>query len=248
MVDFNLFKFKNYVKRENLSIAYMAIYLGLSSFMEQIGFTLVQVILNNTIKVYGAVSIYGSEIPIAAFGISSKVVGILISIIIGIGIGAGPILGYNYGAKNYDRVIRTYIYSVKISTIISILASCIFIFFPEYIVNIFGKDKSDLYFDFAVNCFRIYLSCIFVVGFQINSAMFFQAIGHPLKSIILNMSRQILLLIPLLIILPIKFGLKGLFYTGPISDVVSALITYYFITLEIKKLKNRKEGLDVTIT
>ena len=107
---------------------------------------------------------------------------------------------------------------------------------PETIISIFGKENAE-FTDFAVKCLRIYLFSIFFAGFQIVSTTYFQATGQPMKASILSMLRQLLLLIPLIIILPMFMGLDGILFSAPIADSASAVIVAFFIVPEIKKLK-----------
>jgi Na+-driven multidrug efflux pump len=191
--------------------------------------------MNNTLVHYGALSPYGEEIPLACMGIVMKINHILLSFIIGISIGAQPIIGYNYGAKDYKRVKEAYKTSVIMASAFAIVGFLIFEIFPYQIIALFGEENA-LFTEFAVKGFRIYLMFIFTAGFQILSASYFQAIGKPLKASVLSLSRQVLLLVPLLILLPRIFGLDGALYAGPTADGLSALITGYFIIKEIKGL------------
>src|SRR5699024_5764893 len=130
---------------------------------------------------------------------------ILMSVLIGIAAGSQPIIGYNYGAGNYERVKKTYLISVSIATGCALIGFCMFIFFPQSIINVFGQEEA-LYNQFALKCFRIFLMMCALNGFQIVSSTFFQAIGKPVKAAALSLSRQILFLIPMLIVLPKIFG------------------------------------------
>ncbi|WNY23820.1 Multidrug export protein MepA [Methanimicrococcus hongohii] len=217
------------------SIVKPIFYLGASSFLNQIAMMAVQIILNNTATYYGAMSIYGSEIPLAVAGVISKVSMIFISIIIGISQGGQPIAGYNYGAKNYGRVKEVFKLVVGISLVISVLSFLSFQLFPLQIIKIFG-DGSELYFDFAVRFCRIFLLMMIVVGIQPASSILFTAIGKSSKGIFLAMIRQVILLIPLLLILPIYFGIDGILYAGPISDGIAAAVAFFFVYREMKEL------------
>lgn len=211
------------------------LYLGASSCLNQLAMMVVQILLNNTATYYGGLSVYGSEIPLAVAGVISKVSMIFISIIIGIAQGGQPIAGYNYGAKNYGRVKEVFKLVVGISLAISVVSFLCFQLFPLQIIKIFG-DGSELYFEFAVRFCRIFLLMMIVVGIQPASSILFTAIGKSHKGIFLAMIRQVILLIPLLIILPIYFGIDGILYAGPIADGVSAVIAFIFIYRELKKL------------
>lgn len=237
-IDFKFLDIINEALHFNFNRAFLLVNYGASSFFTQMAITLVQICSNNTMKYYGALSKYGSDIPIASFGIAMKVSAIMVSIILGIGLGAQPILGYNYGARKFKRVLDTYKLEIKIACMVSFTAFIIFVFFPDIIIPIFGKSDKPLYNEFIRNCFRIFLFGSFLIGFQIPSSMFFQAIGKPFKSAILSMSRQVLFFIPLLLVLPTIFGIKGALFAGPIADSLAFLVTFTLIKKEINNINN----------
>ena len=212
------------------------IYLGASSFLNQIAMVFVQIFLNNTVTYYGGLSVYGSDIPLAVAGVISKVSMVFISVIIGISQGGQPIAGFNYGAKNYGRVRELFKLVIGISMVISVVSFLCFQLFPLAIIKIFG-DGSELYFDFAIRFCRIYLFMMIVIGIQPASSILFTAIGKSYKGVFLAMTRQVFLLIPLLVILPIYFGIDGVLYAGPIADGIAAAVAFIFIYRELKKLK-----------
>ena len=191
--------------------------------------------MNNSLTKYGAQSPYGQEIPLAALGIVMKVNQILISVMVGIGVGAQPIVGYNYGARNWARVKKTYLTSVVIVTICCIIGFIMFQFFPQAIINLFGQED-DLYNDFAQKCFRIFLMFCILNGFQTVSSIFFQAIGKPIYAILLSLSRQVLFMLPSLLILPRIFGLNGILFSAPVADFVAFVLAGFLIIREMKKL------------
>ena len=214
--------------------------LGISSFITQMAIVFVMATENNMLGKYGAESEFGANIPITVLGIVMKIGQILNSIIIGLAAGSQPIIGYNYGAKNYGRVKKTLkivlITSVMISTIAFILFQCI----PDKLIMIFGSQSDPKYVEFAIIAFRIYLMLCIVNGVQIPAGIFFQAIGKSAKSAIVSLSRQILILIPSMIILGHFFGIHGLLYSGPLADGVAFLIALSFLIIEFKKLNNDK--------
>ncbi len=210
--------------------------LGISSFITQMAITIVMIVMNRSLSFYGAQSIYGSEIPLSALGIVMKVNQILISIIVGIGIGSQPIIGFNYGSKNYTRVKKTYFTAIGIVTIATTMGLVLFEVFPQMIVNLFGQEEG-LYNEFALKCFRIFLMLCICNGVQITSGIFFQAIGKPLKSIIISLSRQILFFVPLALFLPKFFDIDGLLYAGPVADGVAFLVAGFLIFFEMKKIE-----------
>lgn len=209
--------------------------LGSSSFITQAALTVLNIVLNNSLKIYGAQSAYGSEIPLAAMGIVMKINSILISSILGFVIGAQPLLGYNYGAGNYERVRHTYRLTVTITFILSATANLLFIFTPGTFVAAFG-DSSHAFNEFARMAMSTYLCCIFAAGIQIPSCNYFQAVGKPLLAMMLSMTRQLLFLVPLILILPLFFGVKGILYAGPCGDLLSVSITAIFIIREMRRL------------
>ena len=210
--------------------------LGVSSFITQMSFVVVMAFENNLLKKYGALSKYGSDIPITVFGIVMKVNQILTSIIVGIAVGSQPILGYNYGAEKYDRVKNTLKRILSVSVIISIIAFILFQTIPDKLITIFGSSTDANYMEFACLAFRIYLALCIFNGVQIPSGIFFQAIGKSLNSALLSLSRQIIFLIPGMLIFGALFGVKGLLYAGPFGDGLAFVISVILLAREVKKL------------
>lgn len=209
--------------------------LGISSFITQMSIVIVMAVENNLLKNYGAQSEFGSEIPITVFGIVMKISQILNSIIIGIAAGSQPILGYNYGAKKYDRVKKTLKIVLSVSLVISTIAFILFQTIPDKLILIFGNGDSK-YMEFACLSFRIYLMLCIVNGIQIPSGIFFQAIGKSVKSAFLSSSRQVLFLIPTMITFTSIFGIKGFLYSGPVADGLAFCIAAILITIEVRSL------------
>lgn len=209
--------------------------LGISSFITQMSFVLVITIENNLLKKYGEISKFGPNIPITVLGIVMKINQILNSIIIGLAVGAQPILGYNYGARKFDRVKDTLKQTLKISLIISTIAFILFQTIPDKLIMIFGSGDA-LYMEFACMSFRIYLMLVIFNGVQIPSGIFFQAIGKPVKSIILSLSRQVLFLIPAMMMLGKLYGIKGVLYGGPVADALAFIISIILLIHETKTL------------
>lgn len=214
--------------------------LGISSFVTQMSMVFAIAIRNNILVHYGAQSKYGSDIPLATLGITMKTFSIIMSIVIGLSAGAQPILGYNYGSENYARVKKTFKIVSIISTIICILAFLIAQFFPMSIIKIFGSE-SDLYNEFAVKCMRIYLGLIPLAGIQIFSGIFFQALGYPVQSSVLSLSKQIIFQIPFTVILPIFLGIEGVLWTGPVSDFLSFVLSAILLLAYWKKIFDEKK-------
>lgn len=213
--------------------------LGISSFITEMSFVFVVAVENNLLAKYGASSKYGSEIPITVLGIVMKISQILNSIIIGIATGSQPILGYNYGAEKYDRVKKTLKVVLGLSVVVSTFAFILFQTIPHKLIAIFGSGDAN-YMEFACLAFRIYLMLCICNGIQIPSGIFFQAIGKSIKSAILSLSRQIILLIPAMIIFGQMFGLMGVLYAGPIADGIAFVIAGILLIFEVNSLKKRK--------
>lgn len=214
-------------------------FLGASNCLNQVAICLVQIVMNNSLTHYGELSAFGPDIPLSSFGVVMKVNSIFISFFVGINQGTQPILGYNYGAKNYERVTETYKKSLLINVIVASVSLVTFQLFPKYIISIFGNGDA-LYFEFATKVMRIFLSMIIAVGIQFVSSNFFASIGQPFKGVILSFTRQIMFVIPLMLILPIFIGVDGIIFAGPISDLLSCLIAIFFIVREFKKINKLK--------
>ena len=233
-ITFNRYSFNLY--SENV---FKIFSLGASGGINQFSMMIVQITMNNVLSYYGALSIYGGNIPLAVSGIIAKINMLIMAFIIGSGQGSQPIIGFNYGAKNYDRVIETYKLTVSITTIVALISFLIFQIFPRQVVSIFG-DGSELYFQFAERYMRVYMALMIVNGIQPVSGTFFTSIGKAFKGAFIAMTRQLLFLLPLIIILPRIFGIDGIMYAGPIADGIALIVTIIFVSLEIKKIKKLK--------
>ena len=220
--------------------------LGISSFITQMSIVFVMATENNLLAKYGVNSEFGSEIPITVLGIVMKISQILNSIIIGIAAGAQPILGYNYGAGKYDRVKKTLKIVLGISLIISTFAFILFQTIPDKLISIFGNGD-ELYMEFACLAFRTYLMLCICNGIQIPSGIFFQAIGKSAKSAVLSLSRQILFLIPAMIICGKLMGIHGVLYAGPIADGLAFIVATTLLTIEIKNIGVNKVKTPVVL-
>ncbi|WP_313076661.1 MATE family efflux transporter [Lacrimispora sp.] len=212
-----------------------ALSLGMSSGITQVASTILQVVLNNSLIYYGNHSEVGGDVALSAMGIVNKIGMMLVSICIGIGIGSQPIMGYNKGAGQYKRVRKTFIMAAIASTSISFMGWLACQIFPGPILSVFGSQDVEFSY-FAIRCLKVYMLGIFAAGFQVIATSYFQSTGQPLKASILSMLRQLLLLIPLVLILPLHFGLNGILYAGPIADITSAIIVSQFVIYEMRKL------------
>lgn len=213
--------------------------LGMAPFFNQIAMMIVQVVMNNTLTYYGAQSAYGSDIPLACVGIISKVGMIFFAIVIGISQGIQPIISYNYGAGKYERVKSTYKKAVTAAIGISIVAFLLFQLMPRQIIGIFGSGSEE-YFLFAEKFFQIYMFFTFINGIQPITANTFTSIGKAGKGIFLSLTRQIIFLLPLLIILPFFIGIEGVMFSAPIADGIAAVLCIFFIVKEFKQMGEKK--------
>lgn len=209
--------------------------LGSAACLNQVAITIVQILMNNLLRHYGALSVYGSDIPLAVVGIVSKINMLFLSIVIGLSQGAQPIISFNYGAENYSRVKDAYLKAAGISTVIAVIASLCFQIFPRQIISLFGNGD-DLYYQFAVKFMRVFLFCTFFNGLQPVTSNFFTSIGKATKGIFLSMTRQIIFLVPLVIIFPLFMGVEGVMYAGPIADGAAGLLAVILISIEFKKM------------
>ena len=212
--------------------------MGISSSVNQIAITIVQVVLNNSLTYYGAMSVYGEDIPLAACGIVMKTNAILLSIIVGISQGVQPIIGFNYGARKYDRVKQAYLLAIRWNFVISAVGFLLFQLFPRPIISIFGSGE-ELYFDFAVLFMRTFLFMVIVNGVQVLSSSFFTAIGKALKGLLLSLTRQVFFLIPLILILPLWLGIFGVLLAGPIADFIAFVVSVLLVKKEFSILKEQ---------
>ena len=214
--------------------------LGLTSFIFQISALIVQIVSNNLLKTYGAMSIYGSEIPIAVGGIVSKVFVIFIALIIGMTQGVQPIVGYNYGAKHYLRVRQTIFLALKIGFVLSFVTWAVFEIFPLQIIELFGNGN-DLYFEFGVRYMRYFMMFLFINGITILITTFFPAIGKAKTGAFLSLARQLLILLPVMLLMTYIFGVEGMMFATPVSDVIALVLCVYFFKRELHDIHMKEE-------
>lgn len=207
--------------------------LGISNFITQLAIVIMTALCNNLMTRYGALSKYGSDIPMTVLGIVMKINQILMALLVGISVGAQPILGYNYGAGNIKRVKKTYGVMLAASFAVSGAAFVVFQCFPQSIVNIFGSE-SELYNEFAVKAIRTFLLMCIPTAYQVSSGFFLQAIGKPLPSMLSALSRQLIVFVPAALILPRFWGVEGVLWAGPIADLSSAVLTFIMIVFAIR--------------
>ncbi len=208
---------------------------GLSNCLTQLGILVVSVSFNHSLIFYGAQSIYGSNIPLTAFGIMMKINGIVFGFFIGVSQGSQPIYSFNYGAGKYDRVKAVYKQAAKICLIIGVIATIAYEVFPRQLMGMFGSG-TELYFQYSTWIMRVFLCMTIFAGIQLISSNFFAAIAMPWKGVLLSMCRQIIFMLPVLYILPRFLGLNGLGYCGPIVDLSSFVVCVLLIRREFKRM------------
>ena len=233
---FRKMELKPYMFRPQLTLLKAICSLGLASCINQLAITAVQIVMNNVLRHYGAASVYGSDIPIACVGIISKVNMVFMSICIGVSQGSQPIWGFNYGAKKFNRVRQTYKYSATICTTVAVIFFLCFQLFPHQIVGAFGSG-SDLYFQFAERYLKIFMLLTFVNGIQPMSSGFFTSMGKARLGVIVSLTRQVIFLLPLVVIFPLLMGIDGVMYAGPIADAAALVLTIYFTRRELLIMK-----------
>lgn len=197
--------------------------LGTSSLLTQLSIVVITVVNNILLVHYGAESVYGADIPLAAFVVIMKLFQIVLNIAIGIAAGAQPIVGYNYGAGKYERVKALLKLVVSWTFIVCLVCTVLFEAIPRVFIRMFGAD-GELYTLFAVGCLRIYLSLIIFTCVQKVCAIFLQSIGHAKAAAPLSVLRDVFLIV-LSLIVPIFLGVTGIFWAAPAADILAIAIT-----------------------
>lgn len=213
---------------------------GISSFIAQIAVAIIMTVINYYLVHCGTGSKYGADIPLAAFGIVMKFNTILTSIVMGIGTGAQPIVGYNYGRADYKRVKKTLSTAVISATVFAVIFFLVFQIFPKQLTALFG-NQGELYTEFSIMSFRIFTLLCFLNGFQAVAAIFFQSIGKSVLSGAISLSRQIVFLIPAVIILCNCIGVKGVLWAGPVADGLAFILALVLILAEIRKINHLEQ-------
>lgn len=213
--------------------------LGMAACVNQIAMAAVQIAMNNTLRHYGAASVYGTDIPLACVGVISKVNMVFMSICIGTSQGCQPLWGYNYGAKNYGRVREAFRRAFQISLSVGIVFFLCFQLFPRQIVSIFGTGTEE-YFHFAKRYFRIFMLLTFINGIQPMCSGFFTSIGKARLGIVVSLTRQVIFLLPLILIFPVFMGIDGVMYAGPIADGAAAAVAIGFAVKELRDMRQAR--------
>ena len=256
-------KFRSFLP--NLKVFSGALQLGASSFITQMTIVIISLVCNIQLAKYGAISQYGVDIPIAIIGIESKVFTVVINLVVGIVLGCQPIISYNMGAKNYDRVKKLYRKILLCTLVIGIASTLLFEFAPRAVVGMFGSPTNipnpEDYWLFGEKTFRIFLCLVTFTCIVKMTSIFFQAVGKPIRAVVASMIRDIVCFIPLIIIFPAVFGgIEAILYAAPAADliaiIVAMLLTVPFMrTLKVKPfdesadaaIKPSRKGVIITI-
>lgn len=207
--------------------------IGISSFTRTIAGSLLAIVLNNSI------AYYGTDLHIAIYGVINRVLTFILMPLFGIVQGLQPIIGFNYGAKNMKRVKDALKLAIGVSTAMATFSFILLMTFTGPILRLFNNDPNLL--QEGVPVLRIIIIFTPLIGFQIIGASLFQSIGKALPALILSMSRQILFLIPAILILPLYFKLSGIWYAFPLSDLLSIVVTAFWVIKEIRLLNQHAE-------
>lgn len=212
-----------------LHITKQILEIGSAPFAMQIAASIMTIILNNSLTTYGG------DIAVSAMGIVNSIGMLILMPIFGINQGAQPIIGYNYGAHKYIRVKKALKAGIAAATVIVLIGFMATELYPEALIRMFTDEDEEL-IRIGSQAIRIFFIFMPIIGFQIVSTGYFQAVGKPKQAMILSLSRQVLLLIPALLIMPHFFGLKGVFLAGPIADAGSCIVTGIWLYIELKRL------------
>lgn len=201
--------------------------IGLSPFLMNVTASAVVIIMNQSLLRYGG------DNAVGAFGIINRVAFLFPMVVLGLTQGMQPIVGYNYGAGNFSRMNKALKYTIFLATGVTTIGFLIGEFMPRMVASVFTTDEELI--GYSVEGLRIVLIFFPIIGFQMVSSYFFQSIGMTKKAIFMSLTRQVLFLIPGLLILPSIFGLKGIWYSMPLSDLLSAIVAAFLLASQYKK-------------
>jgi len=226
------------IRRKNFRLRWELVatimFMGMSPFALQFAQSILGGLLNNSLKHYGG------DLAISGMGIVMTLMSMILMPIIGVNGGAQPIIGYNFGARKYDRVMQVLKYALLGATAIAVFGFIMTRIYPVQLITLFNRQDAEL-IAFGSRALLIFTVAIPIVGLQMVGAGFFQAIGKPVHSMLLSLSRQVLVFIPCLLILPRFYGLDGILYTGPVADTVATIITVTWLIMELSNLKRKHQ-------
>ena len=202
--------------------------LGMPGFLIQLFSSILNLILNR------ALLEYGGDIAVSGMGIVTSLAILLVLPVIGLNQGLQPIVSFNYGARKFDRVKKAAMLTIVAASCITVFGFVLTRIIPDLLVSMFNRDKELV--DFGVHALQTWLMCLPLVGFQIIGSNFFQAIGLPKRAMFLSLLRQVLILIPAIIILSNMYGINGILFAAPLADLVAAIVTAIFFFSFTKNL------------
>ena len=220
--------------RLNKAIILSILSIGLSPFSMQVAASGVALLMNTSLLRHGG------DLAVGAYGIINSILMLILMVVLGLNQGTQPIIGYNYGAGNYRRVRETLFYALRMATLFTTVGFLLGQFFPQLLASAFTTEKELL--EISSTGLRIAMLALPLVGFQIVSSNFFQSIGFAAKSIIQSLSRQLIFLVPGIILLPRIWGLKGLWIAIPVSDTLAALLSLYLLVIQLRHLRMLERG------
>ncbi|MBQ6652689.1 MAG: MATE family efflux transporter [Prevotella sp.] len=206
--------------------------IGISPFLMNVCACVIVIFMNNQLVRYGG------DMAVGAYSISNSIGMMFVMFVMGVNQGMQPIAGYNYGAQNYDRLMRVLSLAIVAATVIMVVGWLIAMFLPYYCARLFTTDARLI--DMGIVAIRVNMLVFPVIGFQMVVTNFFQCIGKVRISIFLSLSRQLLFLLPLLIVLPRFWGLDGAWAALPASDAIAAIVAFSMMFIYMRKLKNKK--------
>ncbi|MGP1623142.1 MATE family efflux transporter [Bacteroides heparinolyticus] len=223
-----IFKLKRKIVFDSLSI-------GMSPFLMNLAVCFIVILINQGLKKHGG------DLAIGAYGIVNRLVFIVVMIVMGLNQGMQPIAGYNFGARQYERVNKVLKLTIAYATGVASFGFLVGMLVPDVVVGIFTSDAELI--ELAARGLRIVVMFFPVIGFQMVTSNFFQSIGIAGKAIFLSLTRQLLILLPCLLVLPRFFGVEGVWYSMPVSDLLASLIALAMLLAQFRKFKVAAEGV-----
>ena len=224
-----LLHFRRGIFRLKRKIVFDSLAIGMSPFLMNLAACLIVILINQGLKKYGG------DLAIGAFGIVNRLVFIVVMIVMGLNQGMQPIAGYNFGAKLYDRVNKVLKLTIIYATCVTTFGFLVGMLAPNLVVGIFTSDAELT--ELSATGLRITVMFFPIIGFQMVTSNFFQSIGMAGKAIFLSLTRQMLILLPCLLILPHFFGVAGVWYSMPVSDLLASLIALVMLVYQFRKFK-----------
>lgn len=223
------FRLKSKIVRDSMSI-------GMAPFLMNVTASAIVIIINQSLIRHGG------DMAVGAYGIINRVAVLFVMIVFGLNQGMQPIAGYNFGARQYDRVTSVLKLTIFLATGVVTLGFLLGEFFPHAVASVFTSDKELI--EIAAPGLRIVMMVFPLVGFQMVASTFFQSIGMPGKAIFMSLTRQVLFLLPGLLIFPAFFGVKGVWYSMPAADTLSAIVAIYMLTVQYRKSILKQKSME----